>query len=252
MSRNRAWHLLLILCLSSGALAFADEAIGVITYAFGDVKLNGVEGKENDKIKVTDMLETGENSRAQVMMVDDNVIHLNSNSKAIFKEFEFDEDDNKKWSLIDLIYGSIRSLVNQKYKKEDDQGYQINTPTSVVGVRGTDFLVEHLESEERTEITSFSGELNQGERGTGRKIRNSVRIPSGHFMQLLRGRRAFSRAQKHLSKRYEFLRDTTDHPAQSNNKVFRQVRQEHTQQLRVLRQQRQNQKPASTRRRARK
>ncbi len=221
------------LCVS---VAFPGDVIGDVTYVFGDTKRNSNEIKENDKIYVEDTLETGDNSRMQLMMVDDNVLHLNSNTKITLKEYEFDEGENKKWSLFDLIYGSIRSLVNQKYKNEDNQGYQISTPAGVIGVRGTDFLVEHLEKEQRTEVTSFAGEVTQGERGIGRKIRNSIRVGPGHFMQLFAGRRAFNRAQKQEAKRFEFLRDTTAHPIQKNHKGYRQVIRERREAGKALRQ----------------
>lgn len=219
----------------SVSVAFSVDVIGVVTYVFGDVKRNSTEVSENDKTSVGDTLETGENSRIQLMMVDDNILHLNSNTKLFLKEYEFDEEENKKWSLFDLIYGSIRSLVNQKYRNEDNQGYQINTPAGVIGVQGTDFLVEHLERDQRTEVTSFSGEVVQGERGIGRKIRHSVRIGPGHFMQLFAGRRAFARAQKQENKRFEFLRDTTTHAVQKNHRAFRQVVRERREVVKTLR-----------------
>lgn len=229
------WFFATLICVSI-AIAEDTNIIGVVTYTFGEVKINSNEAKENDKIHLSDTLETGDNSRAQVMLVDDNVMHINSSSKISFKDYEFNESENKKWSLFDLIYGSVRSLVNQKYKIEDNQGYQINTPAGVIGVRGTDFLVEHLEKDQRTEVTSFTGEVMQGERGIGRKIRNSIRIGPGHFMQLFAGRRAFERAKKQEAKRFEFLRDTTDHPVQRKHKVFQQTVRERREVMKTLRQ----------------
>ncbi len=218
--------MLFLFTFLSAGFAFAADIIGVVTYVFGDVKINEKNAQENDRVRVNDVAVTGDNSRLQVILIDDNVVNLNSNTKMGFMEYEFDADAGKKWSLFYLNYGSVRSLVNQKYKKEDLQGFQISTPSGVIGVRGTDFLVEHQEKEMRTEVTTFGGEVSLGQRGTGRKIRDAIKVPPGHFMQLLGGRRAFARAQRQEAKRFEFLRDTTDHPVQVKNRVFQQLRQE--------------------------
>jgi hypothetical protein len=57
------------------------------------------------------------------------------------RQIQFDSTTQQGNFLLDLLRGSVR-VVTDLLAKVNPELFKVQTPTSVVGVRGTDFIVE--------------------------------------------------------------------------------------------------------------
>jgi hypothetical protein len=98
-----------------------------------------------------DILVTGEESFVRVQLVDDSILGLGAKSELEFSEFLF-KDKNDRKGTFNLIKGQLRSLIKNKVKGEE---LVFKTKYAVMGVRGTELLVNHRQVK-RWEISEFA------------------------------------------------------------------------------------------------
>ena len=67
-------------------------------------------------------------------------VEVEENSKVLLAELIMDEEEGTQQTLLDLAIGKV--LVTAQKIHHEDSSFQVKTPTSVVGVRGTTFAVE--------------------------------------------------------------------------------------------------------------
>tara|TARA_B110001454_G_C12723330_1_gene436744 strand:- start:35423 stop:36295 length:873 start_codon:yes stop_codon:yes gene_type:complete len=155
-------HVLIVLfLLASQSKTFAEELHGIFMVVKGDVE---VESKKTGKFKAKvaskvyagDLVTTGADSRAKIVMSDRNVFNISTDTKMTINKYENDSTTGVKNVEIDLSKGKVRSNVEQKYDGEKSQ-FMIKTPTAVAGVRGTQFLTSFDPATRRTEIVTFKG-----------------------------------------------------------------------------------------------
>ncbi len=155
-------HVLIVLfILVSQSKTFAEELHGIFMVVKGDVE---VESKKTGKFKAKvaskvyagDVVSTGADSRAKIVMSDRNVFNISTDTKITINKYENDSTTGVKNVEIDLSKGKVRSNVEQKYDGEKSQ-FMIKTPTAVAGVRGTQFLTSFDPATRRTEIVTFKG-----------------------------------------------------------------------------------------------
>lgn len=84
---------------------------------------------------------TGPTGAATFTLKDGTVLTMSPNSSLLLSQFKYDAMGQKGNFALDLIQGSVRVVTGLLAKINPDQ-FKIFTPTSVVGVRGTDFIVE--------------------------------------------------------------------------------------------------------------
>ena len=95
------------------------------------------------KLLVADRMVTGPDSAASVTLRDGTVVSVGSNSKLDLNQFVFDTTSQNGNMLLNLLQGTMRMVTGIMGKTNPDL-IKVTTPTSVVGVRGTDFIVEVL------------------------------------------------------------------------------------------------------------
>ena len=88
-----------------------------------------------------DRIATGGTGSAVVTLRDGTVLTVGPNSVVELSRFGFEPTTQRGNLLIDLFEGSIR-VVTGLLARVNPELFKVNTPTSVVGVRGTDFIVE--------------------------------------------------------------------------------------------------------------
>lgn len=86
-------------------------------------------------------LQTGGDGAASVVLRDGTVLTVGPNSAIEINEFAFDATTQQGNFLLDLFQGSVR-VITGILAKVNPEVFKVRTPTSVVGVRGTDFIVE--------------------------------------------------------------------------------------------------------------
>ncbi|GEM_PF-2311522 len=157
--------LISVFCLVSSlffSAARAEERFGVVLISKGKVKIVSTSGTEKSGAIGLDVLEgdtltTGPESSAKIVTLDRNVIVVGEKSEIIFEKYQH-ENQKQKAVVIDVKAGNIRSSIKNKYDQKDEY-YQIKTPTSVAGVRGTDFYVEHDMATKENVICTFEGKV---------------------------------------------------------------------------------------------
>jgi hypothetical protein len=86
-------------------------------------------------------LSTGRNGAASLVLKDGTVLTLGPDTTVDLSQFQFDSTTQEGRFGLDLLQGTLR-VVTGLLAKVNPERFRITTPTAVVGVRGTDFIVE--------------------------------------------------------------------------------------------------------------
>lgn len=140
---------LALLSLSSVGIGQTTNAdsnrIGTFKQIEGDAWVGPVETRRaansGDAVQLNDRLSTGQTGAATITLKDGTVITLGPNTTVNLDQFAFNTTTQKGHFLLDLLQGSVR-VVTGLLGKVNPELFKVKTPTSVVGVRGTDFIVE--------------------------------------------------------------------------------------------------------------
>ncbi len=126
----------------------------------GDVKITSgssdAVAKVGTKVNQGDLISTGNDARAKIVMSDRNIINISPNTKLKIEEYV---SDNKTKSVkLSLLEGKVRNNVEQKYDNDKNK-FQIRTPTAVAGVRGTQFITSYSNESKKTEVITLQGQV---------------------------------------------------------------------------------------------
>ena len=92
-------------------------------------------------MKSPDRILTGAGSAAALTLQDGTVLAIGPDSALDLSQFQFNATTQEGSVLVSLLRGSLRMLTGAIARLKPEQ-VKVTTPTSVVGVRGTDFIVE--------------------------------------------------------------------------------------------------------------
>ena len=108
----------------------------------------------HDTFCPNDVIQTRANSRASFALVNDSTLRINQNSKVIFREWK-----EKKTFFLELLKGAAH------FFSRTPRGLEVQTPYTIAGVRGTEFLITIKEG--KTLLTVYEGAvLTQNEEGS--------------------------------------------------------------------------------------
>lgn len=88
-----------------------------------------------------DTLVTGRNGRIGVTFNDDTRMAAGANSRINLADYAFDDTTHRGQSLTRVDRGSL-AIVSGKIAKANRDAMRVKTPTSLLGVRGTRFVVD--------------------------------------------------------------------------------------------------------------
>lgn len=135
-------NLILLACCVMGAQA---QSVGILKSVQGNVGLNQPSAVRSvyagDGVQTADRIVTGSGSSATLTLKDGSVVSVGPNSTLMLMDVKFDTTTQEGSLILNLVQGSIRMVTGWLGKVHPDQ-VKVITPTSVVGVRGTDFIVE--------------------------------------------------------------------------------------------------------------
>lgn len=94
-----------------------------------------------EAVQINQRISTGKTGAASMTLKDGTVLTLGPDSTVDLSQFDFNTTTQEGNFLLDLIQGSIR-VVTGLLGKANPDNFKVKTPTSVVGVRGTDFIVQ--------------------------------------------------------------------------------------------------------------
>ncbi|MEM7206257.1 MAG: FecR domain-containing protein [Pseudomonadota bacterium] len=122
----------------------AAEVIGHIKTTKGDVVVvsHGLKRavQPGDKLRVSDTVQTGDNSSVGITFRDDSRTALGPNSKMQMKEFAFEPAENQ-YSFVSKMFKGSMVFVSGLIAKLAPDTARVETTTATVGIRGTRFLL---------------------------------------------------------------------------------------------------------------
>lgn len=126
--------LTLALALTSN---IAWASVGRILIFEGDVKVNGEPVTAETRLNIEDSVSTGADSTVTIVLADNSVLDLESNSEVSISEYYYDASASEEnTSQIDVLAGTLR-YVSGKIAKDDPENVSFSAGTSTIGVRGT-------------------------------------------------------------------------------------------------------------------
>ncbi len=185
------WSLALAM-ITLSSFAGAQTVTGVLRVVKGDVQIKSAKTGQTTRARIgaqvnpKDVIITGKDARAKIVMVDKNEINISPESNIEIQNYEFDPAKGKKDVLLNVIYGKVRAKVEQKYDGKTTK-FQIKTPAAVAGVRGTDFITSYDRSNNSSRVITFRGRVEFGTPGPGGTIRNPVSVTPGKMAASVAG-----------------------------------------------------------------
>ncbi|WP_339136411.1 MAG: FecR family protein [Candidatus Electrothrix sp. GW3-4] len=145
MLRKKITLSLLAVLLFVPPSAFAQEFVGGLRKVSGSGTIirdgQQIIAKDGIRVKMGDKLVTGANGSLGVIFTDNTRISLGSKSEININEYVFQPDKGTFSFLTELIQGTA-SYISGSIGKLSPKSVKFKTPTAVVGVRGTSFLVK--------------------------------------------------------------------------------------------------------------
>jgi hypothetical protein len=144
------WHLAVVgwtvlvsvLMLSQAAWA---EAIGQIKTLSGDVSIVREQVKSSAKVgdllEKADTLMTGADGRVGITFIDNSRFSLGSNSQIALEKFTFNPTTQEGEFLTRVERGTL-AVISGHIAHSAQDAMQVKTRTTILGVRGTSFLVQ--------------------------------------------------------------------------------------------------------------
>ena len=135
--------LLAALALGVATPAVAAE-IGQIKVVKGQVSVerNGqvYPGSVGMRLETSDILKTGSDGSVGVTMKDDSLLSAGPNSILSLDRYDFDPVTNNGRFDAQLKKGSL-AVISGRIAKQAPDAMTIHTPSAILGVRGTEFVV---------------------------------------------------------------------------------------------------------------
>ncbi len=121
-------------------LPLLAAVIGEFAVVTGDVTVTRagkvIKPKVKDKVETRDLIQTGKNSNARVVLTDATAMALGPNTKLEMKQFDI--QGKKTTGLFSLPTGLVQTNVAKALGPGSK--FEIQTPTAIAGVRGTAWL----------------------------------------------------------------------------------------------------------------
>ena len=128
-----------------GASGWAQERSGTLKNVEGEVTLvregRNLPAIPGGALREGDRIVTGRNSAAAATLQDGTVLSVGPNSSLDLTHYVFEPVSQNGSLLVNLLQGTVR-MVTGIMGKTNPELIKLTTPTTVVGVRGTDFIVE--------------------------------------------------------------------------------------------------------------
>jgi hypothetical protein len=122
----------------------AHADVGQIKVATGQVfvdrKGESLAGRVGLVLEADDVLRTGADSSVGITMRDNSLLSAGPNSILSLERFEFDPTTNDGRFDARLKRGTL-AVVSGRIAKKSPQAMTVRTPSAVLGVRGTEFVV---------------------------------------------------------------------------------------------------------------
>jgi len=132
-----------IILAFSGAAVAAD--VGLVKVAKGDVRIERAGAKLPATVGmgliISDVIVTGADGSAGITFTDNSLVSVGPGSVFAIDKYSFDTTTHAGEFQGSLKQGRL-AAVSGKMVKQSPESMKIRTPSSIMGVRGTEFLVQ--------------------------------------------------------------------------------------------------------------
>jgi hypothetical protein len=132
-----------------------------------------------------DQLRTGGNDQAKVVFQDDSVLDLAPGTEVLLVKQVFERTGHRLESRLRLSKGKLRAWVGEAYRGPRSR-YEVETPTAIIAVRGTEFIVAYDSTAEETAVVCMAGEVEVA--GTLGVIGAQVQLSTQSGTEVAKGR----------------------------------------------------------------
>ncbi len=141
--------ILIIMLSAATSQAVYAKAVGKFVKVEGRVDITR-PGEPAELVSVgmeifeKDIIRSKSNSKAEILFRDGNVLRLAQKTRVEVSEYI--SDSNRRSTILNLFRGKIQNKVKKLFGSlfgDDKNRYEVHTPTSVCGVRGTDFFMSY-------------------------------------------------------------------------------------------------------------
>ena len=136
------WILSLALAFGTPAAWAAD--IGQVKVAKGTVTIDragaSIPATVGTRLQASDVVRTGSDGSVGITMTDNSLLSAGPNSVLALDRYDFDEVTSEGRFEASLRKGTL-AVVSGRLAKQSRDAMSIRTPSAVLGVRGTEFVV---------------------------------------------------------------------------------------------------------------
>ena len=134
------------LILLSAASLYAEEAkIAQIKTLSGSVTIihdaSDMPARVGDFLHEKDVIQTGANGSIGITFTDNTTMSAGPNSEVALDEYRFDSSNFNGAMLADMRKGTL-AMVSGDIARSTPGAMKVKTPTAILGVRGTRFVVQ--------------------------------------------------------------------------------------------------------------
>lgn len=137
--------MLLALHATVPAAMAADEAAGIIKSSRGSVTIERdgrkTAGTVGAAILASDRIVTGADGSAGITLRDETLMALGPNTTLAMNQFAFNSTTHEGKLDASVRRGTL-AVISGKIAKQSPTAVKFSTPSSVLGVRGTEFVIE--------------------------------------------------------------------------------------------------------------
>jgi len=153
-----AWVLLIV--LGTVVCAQAQSEVGTVAAVVGTLQIGRAgtwqRAAVGAPVVVGDRLRTGPSDMAKVVCRDDSVLDVAPNTEVVLDKQIFDPGARRVETLLRLLKGKVRAWVSEYYQQPKAR-YEVETPTAIAGVRGTEFITVFDPTAELTDVVGIAG-----------------------------------------------------------------------------------------------
>jgi hypothetical protein len=137
--------LILTFSLFGSALAVEGKPIGEVSSFYGDVKdrhkgeVEWIPAKLGLDIYQYDTVKTEKKSKVRITFEDGSLLNLSEDTELEIKEHIYTPEEKRRVSLFAMLRGKMRVFC-QRFAGRGSR-FQVETPTAVIGIRGTEFII---------------------------------------------------------------------------------------------------------------
>lgn len=136
------------ICLAASLVstpAVAGGEVGVVKYAAGTVVIGRgtqrLPAQTGTPVQAADRIVTGADGSVGIVFSDDTRVSLGPSSRFVVDRYQYDAERRQGNFNATLGRGRI-AVVSGKIAKGDPDAMKLRTPETILGVRGTEFVVE--------------------------------------------------------------------------------------------------------------